>query len=84
MKRRTGPKTMEWNEFKRLCVINSPKVPPALIAGERHVWVGFGLVNEGTPEGDETLITENGKIPVRQKGKIVYKPVPEALKIGKK
>lgn len=53
-------KTMTWTEFQRLCVVNSPKVPVAEINGCRYRWVGIGLVNEGKPDGTETMIGDKG------------------------
>lgn len=55
--RAKGRKTMTFEKFKRLCIVNSPKVPLAEIGGTRRRWVGFGLVEEGPAEGNEVVIT---------------------------
>ena len=56
-------KTIEYQEFRRLCVCNSDKIPIVSIAGQRKRWVGIGLTDEGPEKGDEVVVVENEIVP---------------------
>lgn len=52
-------KSITFDELKRLSLCNSKDLPPAVeILRQRHVWVGFGWVNEGALKGDEVLVID--------------------------
>lgn len=55
--RTRGRKTMSFGEFKRLCAVNSNKVPVVEIGGRRNRWMGFGVCDDGPATGKEVLIT---------------------------
>jgi len=56
--RAKGRKTMTFDEYRRLCICNSNKVPQHVeIGGQRKWWTGIGVVDLGPAEGNEVLIT---------------------------
>jgi hypothetical protein len=61
-----GRKTIEFSELQRLSVANSDKLPSCVdIGGQRHHWVGIGWVEEGPALGDEVIVVQNGRVPVK-------------------
>jgi hypothetical protein len=58
-KKKPKRKTISRVELHRLQFCNSKRLPQVVeMDGHRFQWVGIGWVNEGVPEGNETLVTE--------------------------
>jgi hypothetical protein len=54
--------TIGIDELRRLTFCNSDRLPSVIeLDGKRLQWVGIGWVNEGEPNGDETLVIKKDK-----------------------
>ena len=50
---------MKYSELRRLCIVNSDKIPSTVnIGGRKQRWVGIGLVDEGEADGTEVEIID--------------------------
>ncbi len=57
-KRAQGRKTMTFEEYRRLCMCNSSKVPKVVeMGGTAREWTGIGVIEIGPATGKEVLIT---------------------------
>lgn len=59
MKKEPKRKTINRTELIRLAACNSKRLPTVIeIDGTRKQWVGIGWVDEGAPDGTETLVVD--------------------------
>lgn len=64
-------KTIEFEDFKRASVTHDLDNCKRCfnIAGRRHEWVGFGIIDVGEAQENDIVVVENGKVPEPPKKK---------------